>query len=387
MMYAGALTTTMQNWRMTSSEAGLVQAAFNFCFALSLVVFSLLADRFGAKRVFRWANTLTAIASVACALFARSMESGLVLFAALGLAQGGTYGPSIMLVAQGVPLGRRGTAVGWLLAAASFGYFGSIALSNSISRTWDYETAFLICGGVSAAGAIAAIIGVRDRPNLKSDHALSWMQGCQLLRDRASALLTLGYMAHCWELLGMWAWMPAFLTAALSFSTSLGQFSQGLWVAAAIHLSGGIATFSMGYASDKFGSRRVLILIGMMGAICSISIGWMINQPPAVILLLAAVYGFAVIGDSPVLSAAMTKAVEPGRLGMALAVRSILGFGVGGMAPLAFGFVRDGQSDAAVWGWPFTMLGIGGVLATYFAVLLPRDRPRNKLTGSKRGFD
>jgi len=40
-----------------------------------------------------------------------------------------------------------------------------------------------------------------------------------------------------------------------------------------------------------------------------------------------------------------------------------------------------------VWGWPFTMLGIGGVLATYFAVLLPRDRPRNKLTGSKRGFD
>ena len=40
----------------------------------------------------------------------------------LFLAQGGTYAPALMLVAQGVPPERRGSAVGAVIAAASLGY-------------------------------------------------------------------------------------------------------------------------------------------------------------------------------------------------------------------------------------------------------------------------
>lgn len=105
------------------------------------------------------------------------------------------------------------------------------------------------------------------------------------------------------------------------------------------------------------------------------------HQSKPVVLFLAALYGFAALGDSPVLSAAMTESVEAGRLGTALAVRSILGFGAGGLAPLAFGSLLGAQSAGlqAPWGRSFAALGCGGILAGVCALLLPETLSERRL--------
>lgn len=376
MMYAGALPFVLPAWSMSAGQAGAVQAAFNIGYAASLVVSSWLADRVGAARVLLWSSALAACCAMAFALIADSYASGLVLFAALGLAQGGTYGPSIMLVAQGVEPVRRGAAVGWLLAAASLGYFASIALSNILSSHWGYRPAFLVCALGALLGAMAASMGVRMHPRLIVRRASSTGGSKNFLRDRRSALLTAGYTAHCWELLGMWAWLPAFLFAALGAREGSAAVLQGLLVAAVTHLSGVAASVAMGRASDRLGRRFVLQWTAAAGAACSFAIGWTLGAPSAVLIVLAAFYGFAAIGDSPVLSTAMTESVDAGALGTALAVRSILGFGAGGLAPLAFGVVLDAGADGAAWGPAFSVLGVGGVLAAVFARCLPADVPR-----------
>jgi MFS family permease len=195
----------------------------------------------------------------------------------------------------------------------------------------------------------------------------------------------------------MWAWLPAFLTvcgltAAMPGSGAAGGAAiQGVWIAAAIHLSGFLSSLTMGKASDRLGRRTVLMAMGLLGAACSLTIGWMQMLPPSVmpwmILPVAALYGFSALGDSPVLSTAMTESVEPGRLGAALAVRSILGFGAGGLAPLAVGLILNAEAlndgplndgtlnGGSGWGWGFTLLGVGGILAAICAALLPADRP------------
>ncbi|AWK88447.1 MFS transporter [Azospirillum thermophilum] len=375
MMYAGALAPVMRAWELSAGQAGSVQTAFNLAYALSLVLSSWLADTAGAKRVFLWSGWLTGAAGIAFALFARSYGSGLALFALLGLAQGGTYGTAIMLVAQGVPPARRGAAVGWLLAAGSLGYFASIALAAGLGEALGYRAAFLACAAGPVAAALAASVALRGRPNLTSLRSPRGRgASLRVLADRRSALLTAGYTAHCWELLGMWAWLPAFLGMALAGS---GAAVQGLWIAAAIHLSGCLSSFTMGRASDRLGRRAVLAAMGLLGAACSFTIGWTLGGPIGLVLALGALYGFSALGDSPVLSTAMTESVEPGSLGAALAVRSILGFGAGGLAPLAVGLVLDAAGrDAAGWGWSFALLGVGGALATLAALLLPADRPK-----------
>ncbi len=381
MVHAGALPATLRAWGMSGGEAGGIQTGFNIGYALSLVLSSWFADSLGAKRVFLWSSWASAAAGLAFALFARSPDSAFWLFALLGLTQGGTYAPSIMLVAQGVAADRRGAAVGWLLGAGSLGYFASIALAADLSERIGYEAAFLVCGVGPLLAALVVAPGLRGRPNrvIGASRQGGLRDAFGFLADRRSLLLTAGYTAHAWELLGMWAWLPAFLTAVLAASG--GAAASGLWIAGAIHLSGCLSSLTMGRTSDRLGRRAVLVAMAAMGAVCSLTIGWMETLPVWLILPMAALYGFSALGDSPVLSTAMTEATPPGSLGAALAVRSILGFGAGGVAPLAVGLALDGAGSGgdlvtgSGWGWGFALLGIGGVAATLCAALLAPDRP------------
>jgi MFS family permease len=89
-----------------------------------------------------------------------------------------------------------------------------------------------------------------------------------------------------------------------------------------------------------------------------------------------------------VFSTGITETVPPARLGSALAVRSLLGFGVGAAAPAAFGAVLDlyGGRDATVagWGWAFSSLGVGGALGLGSALWLRALPASRVLAGGKR---
>lgn len=275
MMYAGALPALIPAWEMNASQAGLIQTAFNVSYAISLVITGWLSDRLGSKRVFLWSSWLAAAVGISVALFARSYPSGLILFSAFGLVLGGTYAPSIMLVAENVPSARRGRGVGLMLAGASLGYAGSIALSNA-QLLPDYRIGFAICGLAPTIAAVAAWYSTASHPNIIQRKAIDEPRSTSSASSRRwSLLLTLGYTAHCWELLGMWAWTPAFLAAAFSSSLILSGSAQGLWIGIALHISGCISAFTMGSASDRFGRRSVLITLALLGAACSFSIGWL----------------------------------------------------------------------------------------------------------------
>src|SRR5690606_26473730 len=120
--------------------------------------------------------------------------------------------------------------------------FGSIALSTALSAQLGYRIAFLACA-IGPVVGLLAVAGLRHRPNLVAPRAAgSSFFGLRLLADRRSRLLTLGYAFHCWELLGMWAWMPAFLGPALAARSSWSAALIGLLIAAALHLSGAVAS-------------------------------------------------------------------------------------------------------------------------------------------------
>ena len=388
MTYAGSLPFLLEPWAMTATEAGAIQTAHNAAYALSLLVTSWLADRVGAKRVFLASVWASAVAVCAFAAFARSHASALVLFALVAAALGGTYTPAIMLVADAVAPARRGMALGWTLAAASAGYVVSLALATGGTVVRGYEWAFAVSTAGPLLGAVAGTLALTGTPNRVHRPPVGGAAATGGLRaalgSRSSVLLTLGYTAHCWELMGMWAWTPAFLTAALSGrpwadSPAPGPVMLGLVIASTIHVSGMAATLTMGAASDRWGRRGVLIAMAGSGAALSFLIGWSVGLGPGVLLALTALYGFATLGDSGVLSTAMTEAVPPRHLGTLLALRSILGFGAGAASPVVFGWGLDASNPAdglpRHWGWAFAVFGAGGAVATVCALLLPAGGP------------
>jgi hypothetical protein len=139
-----------------------------------------------------------------------------------------------------------------------------------------------------------------------------------------------------------------------------------------------LPSFSLGRASDRYGRRAVLISVAFVGALCSFGFGWSGELPSVWLLVFAAVYGFAALGDSSVLSTAMSEAVPAAFLARALAVRSILGIGIGAAAPAAFGAVLDLSVPGSGWAWAFSLMGIGGLVAAVCAGLLPSE----ELTGT-----
>jgi MFS family permease len=373
MVFAACLPVVLVEWRMSAAQAGSIASGFTVGYAVSLVVFSWLADHHGARRMVVVSGALSAVTALVFGLLADSYVSALALYTLAGLAQGGVYTPLIMLFADRYDPAGRGAAVGWLIASTSVGYALSLVASGAALALGGYRLAFLITGLLPALGAALLWLALRTTPNRIHPGPGGLRLGGILRTNPNARRLIAGYTAHSWELLGMWAWIPAFLaaSAALSGSSAGAAASSGAYLSAIMHVTGAIAASSMGRLSDRVGRRAVLLTLAAMSAVLSLTIGWLVAWPIYLLLVLGLLYGFTALGDSPVLSVAITEVVEPGHLGAVLALRALLGFGAGAIAPLAFGAVLDlfGPASAApaMWGSAFTTLGLGGLIAAAYA--------------------
>jgi MFS family permease len=375
MVYAACLPLLIEQWDMSATQAGSISSAFMFGYAASLFVFAWLSDYYGARRLFMLSACLSSFSALLFGFLAHSYLSGLFLYGLAASTQGGLYTPAIMLFSDRYDSSRRGAAVGYLIASTSVGYAFSLAVSG-MSLAWGgYRAAFIVTGCLPLVGLCLSWYALRHTPNRIHARQERLLPTTILRRSRNTRLLIAGYTFHCWELLGMWSWTPAFFAAVIAISGHhFGETAQfGAYLVASMHLVGALASVSMGRLADVFGRRVMLINVAAIGAGLSMLIGWLTTWPIALLMFVGLVYYFFAIGDSPVLSTALTEAVAPGHLGSVLAVRSLLGFGAGGMAPIMFGAVLDLTNPPDItpetWGWAFVLLGLGGLTATLCAVL------------------
>lgn len=374
MVYAACLPILREQWAMSATQAGTVASGFMLGYALSLVASSWLAQRFGSRRIFVLSTVASALTAMAFGFLARDYTSGLVLYTLAALTQDGNYTPAIMLMAERYRPERRGSAIGWLIASTSIGYAFSLAVSGSLLAWGDYSLAFIGTGLLPSLGAAILWPALRRAPDTVHDRQEEMRPAAALWRDANAWRLVAGYTWHCWELLGMWVWAPAFLAASLALSgaASAQAAEVASYLTAAMHLVGAVASSTMGHLSDMLGRRKVLLALAAAGGMLSLTLGWLVHLPLPVLVGLILIYGFVAIGDSPVLSTALTETVGPGSLGSALAIRSLMGFGAGAISPTVFGFaldlgVRSENAAAAVWGPAFMVLAIGGLGASWYA--------------------
>jgi MFS family permease len=375
MVYAASLPVLMDEWDMNAAQAGTVAGAFMLSYAFSLVLSAWLAERFGARNVFMWSAWSSGVTAIAFGFLARDYVSAVLLHALAAATQGGVYTPAIMLFADRYAPEVRGRAVGMLIASTSIGYALSLLAAGVLLGIGGYRLAFAVCGVLPMLGAVLSAMALRGTPNVihARSHGESSLRA--MLRNRDGVRLIVGYTGHSWELLGMWQWLPAFLAASLALAgDSAGEAAAlGAGFTAAMHICGSFASSTMGGLSDRLGRRTVLLALAVLGAAFSLALGWMIALPFWALVLLALGYGFVAVGDSPVLSTALTEAMPSAHLGTALATRSILGFGGGAIAPVVFGIVLDATASASPqvsWGLAFASLGVGGVVAAWFAARL-----------------
>ncbi len=378
--YAAALPVLQGEWHMSAAKSGSISSANQMGYAISLVVFSSLADLWGAKRVFLGSMTAGGISALTFALLAHDYYSGLLLYALVGLSLGGSYTTGLMLLSERYVIAKRGMAMGVFIASTSAGYALSLLISGLALPLGGYKLSFfLTCLGAPIAAAIAWITLWQTKNTVVKRQAKQGFAP-HLFKNKPAILLIAGYCFHNWELQGMWTWTPAFLAAcfALGGGEIVKAAGLGSFVTAFFHFIGMLASFSMGLLSDRWGRATVLLGLSGISTLCSFLFGWTYSWPLMITIALGALYAFSSLGDSPVLSAALSEAADPAYLGAAFGIRSFLGFGAAAVAPLVFGLVLDWTNPGAVgrvyvhWGWAFSSLGLVGMGAVAMAFIYNR---------------
>jgi len=374
--YAATLPVLQHEWRLSGTAAGSIASVFQVAYAISLMGCSALADRVGARRVFLVGSVTTAVIAALFAALARDYWSGLVLYTLLALTLGSTYTTGILLVAEHVPVDRRGRAMGAYLAGHSLGLALALMLAGAAIPRGGYVLAFWLLALGAIAGGGLAWIAMHSTGNAVPPRATHQRFAGEVLRNRPAMLVIAGYIFHSWELLGMWAWTPAFLAAC--FVAAGAELTRGAglgaYVTSLFHLTGMLAALVAGVFADRFGRTPVILAMAAVSAGCFLVFGWLIGASLALVVGVGLLYGFAALGDSPIYSTALTEVVAPAYRGSALALRSLLGYGAAAIAPLLFGVILDwqGTRNAGAWGWAFVSLGAAGLGAVLSAVLLYR---------------
>jgi MFS family permease len=381
--YAAALPVLQREWDMSAATGGSISTANQIAYAVSLVVFSSLADLWGAKKIFLGSVTASGVSALLFALFARDYFSGIVLYSLVGLTLGGSYTTGLMLLSERYAPAKRGMAMGFFIASTSAGYALSLFISGLALPLGGYKLSFLLtCLGTPIGAAMAWLTLCRTKNTVVGRQGKKGFVG-DVVRNKPAMLLIAGYCFHNWELQGMWTWTPAFLAACFSFggAEALKAAGLGSYATAFFHFIGILASFSMGLLSDRRGRAAMLLTLSGISSMCSFLFGWTFGWPLAITIGLGAIYAFSSLGDSPVLSAALSETADPAYLGAVFGLRSLLGFGAAAAAPLAFGLVLDWTNPAAIdrfyahWGWAFSSLGLLGLGAVVVAFIYKQHKP------------
>lgn len=393
--YAAAIPLLKPDWGMSASETGLIQSAWHVGYLCSLVAVGFLADRYGAKRVFIISSLAASLSSMIFALYAESFLSGVILYGLAGLFSGGSYTPGLTLIAERFQTGGRGRAMGFYIAAASAGYALALVITAALTPLIGWRGAFIVNAAGPVLGTLLALYALRVTPNTihprNPDNATE-NPVTVILANKPAMMVTWAYTFHSWEMLGLKAWMPAFLAAAAAYTTgsdATAAASLGAGLAAIAYVGSVVGSVTGGWLSDRMGRTWTMLVLASTSAACSLALGWLIGLPLWLLVLISFVYSFAAVGDSSVFSTAVTELVPPRHIGAAYSVRSVLGFGAGAIAPWVFGMVLDAAGAAqaspmVTWGLAWCSLGVIAMLSPLAAWRLRRMPEAVQMAGGKR---
>ena len=363
--FSAVLPILQPLWNLTATQTGLIVAAFQLGYVISVLICSFFSDTHSPQKIFILGGLVSGISSLAFVLLANGFFSALILRFIVGIGMGGVFVPGVKIVSTVFPPEQRGKVVGLTVSAMALGSGVSIFYSG-VFIVWFSWQALMICTACGAILGSWAVYRLGELPIPTSKLAVSLALFKKLL-NKPTLLINASYIGHMWELYTVWPWIGPFmvfvfatqgydLKEAAMYGNTLGGISI---------IVGAIATWIGGKLSDIYGRTKMIAVFLVGSTIISFAIGWMIHVPVGILTIVVIAYGFLVVGDSPILTATVADLSEPEIMGFTLGIQSVVGYGITIISPAVFGIVLD---TTLSWGWAFVSLGIGaafGVVALF----------------------
>lgn len=356
-----------QQWPQVEGAVGWLTSSVQLGFLLGTLVYAVsgIADRLAAHRVFL-VSSLLAAASNALPLLGTATE-GFAWFVAARMLTGfflaGIYPIGMKLAASWFQRGL-GRAIGLLVGALVLG----TAFPHLLKTTaLPWKPVIASVSGLAVLGGVLVGLGVPEGPHVKRQRGFDPRGAVLVFRDPSFRRAALGYFGHMWELYAFWAFVPwALELAAPGWSAS--SISLGVFLVIAL---GFVGCAVGGVLSLRSGSARVASIQLAVSGLCCLASPWVLDAGPVVALALLAIWGITVVGDSPQFSTLGARTAPPDRVGTALTMMTMIGFGI------TIGSITLLSSEAALgWGTARLLpLAIGPVVGLWAMSGLWRNDP------------
>jgi MFS family permease len=372
--YAALLPELRDAWQLSNAQAGVIGGMFFAGYVATVSYWTALTDRVDARRVYLAGSLIAAVASIGFGLGAGGFASAVFFQVLLGVGLAATYMPGLRLLSDRISGPGQSRSIATYTSFFGIGTALSLAAAGFIASSAGWRMAF-------AAAALGPVISGMlvflflqsvpvSAPRKTSTSLFPFAAWREVLRNRAAAGYTAGYMAHCLELFGSRGWMVAFL----AFSASLHAGDSFPWqlpaIAAVINLLAVPASIFGNEFALRIGRRRWILLVMAASGSCGVLVGFSAHWHWALVLVLLAGYAMLVMAESGTLTAGLVAAAPAELRGAAMGLYSLLGFGGGLLGPVVFGTALDAAGGAAspvAWVVAYAAIGAGCLAAPLVA--------------------
>ncbi|MDI7277962.1 MAG: MFS transporter [Anaerolineae bacterium] len=311
---------------------GLINSAAPICMALSSPVWGVLADRFGRKPML-----VRAMLGGALILGLLAMARSVQQAAALRIFQGaltGTVAAATTLVATSVPRERCGYALGLLQTAVFAGSSLGPSFGGIVGGTFGYRVAFAASGCLLLLAGVLVTFLVHEefsRQPREKQHGNAFLASVRAIgADRALfsmiALLMMHHLAASVTAPVLPLYVQTLVPDTRAASTATG------WILGATAAANAVAAVWLGRSADRLGRRRVLLVCLGVGSLACFP--QMLTRHPAQLLALRVVLGFALGAVAPVANAIIAERAPEGRQGGTYGISTSLNACGGALGPM-----------------------------------------------------
>lgn len=311
----------------------------------------LLADRFSPRRLAAWSAVLAGVATGVLALVATGPRMTIALRLLTGAALAGVYPPGIKLAA-GWTRERRGTAIGILVGAVTLGSAGPHLL-RALADLSAWRPVLAGAALSAIGGALLFAFVAREGPYQAPSAPFDPRALGRVLRDRSVMLATGGYLGHMWELYAMWSSIGVFLLETVRYHDAPDPLAPVL--SFAVVSVGAVGSALAGVWADRIGRSRVTIIAMAISGTCALVIGGLSRISLSATVVLALVWGVAIVADSAQFSACVTELSPPAYVGTAVTVQTALGF----LLTMVTILLVPRWAEAWGWAWAYVPLALG----------------------------
>ena len=354
-------------FHLSGGQVGLLAGVVSVSWAVSTVLFGVVSDRVGRKRVLVPAVIAFSLASFLSGL-ARNYTELLLVRALLGFCEGPCWSVVMALMSDHSSPHHRGRNLGIVNSAGSLvGSAVAPIFATQIAAAFGWRSAFFAAGVPGLVAAALILFLVAEPPRAPKAERTSLRESLAVLRVPGLWLCFLGAICFTTFVISFSVFAPLFLTGAHRMAPTDAGLLMG-----ASGLGGFVYSLAGPWVSDRIGRKPMLLVAALLclllPLVLVLGVGLPLSGLGVAALLLTA---------APAIAAVMLI-VLPVELAPAGASASAIGFvaigaeAVGAtLGPVAAGVAGDRWGPAA----PLLVCSAAATGILLLTLLLPRARP------------